>query len=100
MLTNYFAYFSLRYVSYIWTKYSDFCYFGFYKIFQISGIMDGMGILENFENAWDLHNGVDEPNTESAWDEEFSFESKPIIPTNHKGDPVTWENSDTSTNQN
>lgn len=39
-------------------------------------------------------------NTESAWDEEFSFESKPITPTNQKGDPVTWENSDTSINQN
>ena len=52
-----------------------------------------MGILENFENAWDLHNGVDEPNTEFSWDEEFSFESKPIVQTNDKGDPITWENS-------
>jgi hypothetical protein len=89
-----FLYLFLRiYVSYIWTKYSDFGYFGFYKIFQIWGIMNGMGILENFENAWDLHNGVDEPNTESAWDQEFSFESKPIVETDHKGDPITWETS-------
>lgn len=30
-----------------------FWLFWFYKIFQIWGIIDGMGILENFENAWD-----------------------------------------------
>ena len=76
MLTNYFAYFSLRYVSYIWTKYSDFCYFGFYKIFQISGIMDGMGILDNLE---------------SAWDEEFVFESKPMPITDNMGREIFWE---------
>jgi hypothetical protein len=40
--------------------------------------MDGMGILDNIE---------------SAWDEEFHFESKPIVETDQKGDPVTWENS-------
>jgi hypothetical protein len=57
-----------------------------------------MGILENFENAWDLHNEVDKPeptpriNTESAWDKEFSFESKPMIETNNLGEPVTHDN--------
>jgi len=39
-------------------------------------------------------------NLESAWDEEFVFESKPIVPINHKGDPITWENSDQSTSPN
>jgi hypothetical protein len=78
VLTIYFCLFLHIYVSYIWTKYSDFGYFGFYKIFQIWGIIDGMGILDNLE---------------SAWDEEFHFESKPIVETDQKGDPVTWENS-------
>ena len=32
-------------------------------------------------------------NLESAWDEEFHFESKPIVETDHKGDPITWETS-------
>jgi hypothetical protein len=32
-----------------------------------------MGILENFENAWDI---------------DFQFESKPIVETNNMGDPV------------
>jgi hypothetical protein len=53
VLTIFLCLFLHIYVSYIWTKYSDFGYFGFYKIFQIWGIIDGMGILENFENAWD-----------------------------------------------
>jgi hypothetical protein len=78
VLTIYFCLFLLIYVSYIWTKYSDFGYFGFYKIFQIWGIIGGMGILDNLE---------------SAWDEEFHFESKPIAETDQKGDPITWENS-------
>jgi hypothetical protein len=37
-----------------------------------------MGILENFENAWDP---------------EFQYESTPIVEKDQKGDPVTWENS-------
>lgn len=32
-----------------------------------------MGILENFENAWDV---------------EFQYESKPIIETNNLGEPI------------
>jgi len=32
-----------------------------------------MGILDNFENAWDV---------------DFQFESKPIIETNNMGQPV------------
>ncbi len=32
-----------------------------------------MGILENFENAWDI---------------EFQYESKPIINTNNLGEPI------------
>ncbi len=38
--------------------------------------MDGMGILDNFE---------------SAWDEEFYFESKPIPETDNMGREKFWE---------
>lgn len=38
--------------------------------------MDGMGILDNFE---------------SAWDEEFHFESKPIVETDAMGREKFWE---------
>lgn len=58
-----------------------------------------MGILDNLENYIEFSDGKPK-NTESAWDEEFSFESKPIVPINHKGDPITWENSDQSTSPN
>jgi hypothetical protein len=77
VLTIFLCLFFVLYVSYIWTKYSDFGYFGFYKIFQIWGIIGGMGILENFENAWDP---------------EFQYESTPIVETDQKGDPIIWEN--------
>jgi hypothetical protein len=36
-----------------------------------------MGILENFENAWDI---------------DFQYESKPIIETNNLGEPIIVEN--------
>jgi hypothetical protein len=32
-----------------------------------------MGILENFENAWDI---------------DFQFESNPIVETNNMGEPI------------
>lgn len=38
--------------------------------------MDGMGILDNFE---------------SAWDEDFQFESKPIPETDNLGREKFWE---------
>ena len=38
--------------------------------------MDGMGILENFENAWDP---------------EFQYEHTPIVPTNNMGEPIIIE---------
>lgn len=72
MLTIIFVFIFLLYVSYTATKYSDFCHFGFYKIFQISCIIDGMGILDNFENAWDI---------------DFQYESAPIKPINNAGEP-------------
>lgn len=34
-----------------------------------------MGILENFENAWDI---------------DFQYESKPILETNSLGEPITY----------
>jgi hypothetical protein len=34
-----------------------------------------MGILENFENAWDV---------------DFQYESKPILETNNLGEPITY----------
>ena len=37
--------------------------------------MDGMGILDNFENAWD----------------NFLFESRPIVETNNLGEPILIE---------
>jgi hypothetical protein len=58
-----------------------------------------MGILENFENAWDLHNGVDEiehvtkKNTETSWDEEFSFEHKAIPITDNVGREMFWSDA-------
>jgi len=39
--------------------------------------MDGMGILENFENAWDV---------------DFQYESAPIKPTNNAGEPYMATN--------
>ena len=36
-----------------------------------------MGILDNLENAWD---------------EDFQFESKPLLETNNLGEPVTHDN--------
>jgi hypothetical protein len=36
--------------------------------------MDNMGILDNLEGAWD---------------EDFEFESKPIVETNSMGEPQT-----------
>ena len=38
-----------------------------------------MGILDNFE---------------SAWDEEFQFESKPLIETNAIGEPIVKPKTD------
>jgi hypothetical protein len=38
--------------------------------------MDGMGILDNLENAWDP---------------EFQFESKPIVDTDSMGREVFWQ---------
>jgi hypothetical protein len=35
--------------------------------------MDGMGILDNFENAWDP---------------EFQYEHTPIVATNNLGEPI------------
>jgi hypothetical protein len=35
--------------------------------------MDGMGILDNFENAWDP---------------EFQYESTPIVERNNMGEPI------------
>jgi hypothetical protein len=34
-------------------------------------------------------------NLESAWDEEFQFESKPLIETNSLGQPVTHDKPET-----
>ena len=53
-----------------------FLLFWFYKIFQIWGIIDGMGTLENFENAWDP---------------EFQYESTPIVERNNMGEPILIE---------
>ncbi len=61
--------------------------FWFYKIFQIWGIIDGMGILDNFEEYIDL--GI--LKTESAWDPEFQYESTPIVATNNMGEPIIIE---------
>lgn len=44
--------------------------------FQICGKMDSMGILDNLE---------------SAWDEEFHFESNPMIETDAMGREVFWQ---------
>jgi hypothetical protein len=38
--------------------------------------MDGMGILDNFENAWDP---------------EFQYEHTPIVQTNNMGEPIIIE---------
>jgi hypothetical protein len=38
--------------------------------------MDGMGILDNFENAWDPG---------------FQYESTPIVATNNMGEPILIE---------
>lgn len=43
-----------------------------------------MGILDNLENAWD---------------EEFHFESKPIIPTDNMGRAAFWEDTEKPSNK-
>lgn len=48
-----------------------------------------MGILDNLEAYLENTEGKDK-NTESAWDEEFSFESKPIAETDAMGREVFW----------
>lgn len=48
-----------------------------------------MGILDNLEAYLENTEGKDK-NTESAWDEEFSFESKPIKETDAMGREVFW----------
>jgi hypothetical protein len=76
VLTNYFKLVFYFNASYKPTKYSDFAKMKFYSDFQIwRGMVYNrhMGILENFENAWDV---------------DFQFESNPIIETNNMGDPV------------
>ena len=55
---------------------------GKWKYFQICqgiGYNKPMGILDNFE---------------SAWDEEFHFESKPIIDKNAMGEPIVKPETD------
>jgi len=42
--------------------------------FQIWGIIENMGILDNLEGAWD---------------EDFQFESKPMLEINSMGEPET-----------
>ena len=76
MRCNYFKFFFQIYTSYKPNKYSDFAKIKFYSDFQIwRGIVYNrdMGILENFENAWDV---------------DFQFESNPIVEINNMGDPV------------
>ncbi len=46
------------------------------QIFSDLGYNEFMGILDNFENAWD---------------EDFSFESKPIADTDNMGKEKFWE---------
>jgi hypothetical protein len=46
------------------------------QIFSDLGYNEFMGILDNLENAWD---------------EEFSFESKPIVETDAMGREKFWE---------
>ena len=74
---NYFKFFFQIYTSYKPNKYSDFAKIKFYSDFQILPgqirYNKSMGILDNFENAWDV---------------DFQFESKPIIETNNMGQPV------------
>ncbi len=77
VLTNYCQFFFQIYTSYKQTKYSDFAKMKFYSDFQILPgqirYNKSMGILENFENAWDI---------------DFQFESKPIIEKDNLGQPV------------
>ena len=53
------------------TKIFRFLLFQVLQIFSDWGIIDNMGILDNLEGAWD---------------EEFHFESKPIVETNSMGE--------------
>jgi hypothetical protein len=45
-----------------------------------------MGILDNLEAYINF-----DDNTESAWDKEFSFESKPMPNTDNLGQDKFWE---------
>jgi len=55
-----------------------------------------MGILENFENAWDLHNGADEPINlaNKVFSEtvckDCQTESTPIVETDNMGREIFW----------
>jgi len=53
------------------------------EIFSDFGYNENMGILDNLENAWD---------------EEFSFESKPIADTDNLGKEKFWEDLGRPTN--
>jgi hypothetical protein len=55
-----------------------------------------MGILENFENAWDLHNEVEEPNLAAKiFSEEVcsECESKHIPITDNMGREMFWNDA-------
>jgi len=57
-----------------------------------------MGILENFENAWDLHNGVEEHinlankvfSETVCKDCQCQTESTPIVETDNMGRDILW----------
>jgi hypothetical protein len=56
-----------------------------------------MGILDNLEAFMEFEDGKSK-NTETAWDEEFSFEHKPIKETDNMGREKFWEDMGRSEN--